>query len=445
MRSRITLLLCCVLATPAVAQKPAGKVPALLPWSQQLAVREQWLLKRHEMILSMMRAHGIDMWIVVNEEFHDDPVTQYIAPPRPYAGNRDYFVFVDTGDKGLRKIAITGFSEENLKKFFESPDEPRPADKVLPELYEQYKPKKIALSYGARRGVERSITYDTYNLIAEKMGSDAAQHFVPAADLIEDYLDTRIPEEFTTYIAMVQLTDSMTRRALSSEVIHPGRTTVGDVRRWLYDQLWENRVGTWFQPDLRVQRKSKKNDTSRGFLAVASEETVIERGDVVHLDFGITYMGLNTDWQKMAYVLLPGEKDAPVGLKNAMKNTNTLQDTLTHTARPAKLASEVYGQTMDEMKQKGIEAQIYSHPIGNQGHGLGPSIDFRSTQRSDIGATAAKPLRKGAYLSVELNTQTAVNEWDGQKVYIMMEDDAYLTDEGYKFFIPRQEAFYLVK
>jgi Xaa-Pro dipeptidase len=446
MRLRIVLLLCCVLATPALAQKNSAKVPALLPWSQQLAVREQWLVKRHEMILPMMRAHGIDMWIVVNEEFHDDPLTQYIAPPRPYAGGRDYFVFVDAGDKGLRKIAITGFSEENLKKFFESPDEPRPADKVLPELYEQYKPKKIALSYGARRGVERSITYDTYNLIAEKMGSDAAQHFVPAADLIEDYLDTRIPEEVATYTAMVQLTDSLTRRALSSEVIHPGNTTVGDVRRWLYDQLWENRVGTWFQPDLRVQRKSKKNDTSRGFLAVAPEETVIERGDVVHLDFGITYMGLNTDWQKMAYVLLPGEKDAPAGLKNAMKNTNTLQDALTQrAARPGRPAADVYNQTMDEMKQKGIEAQIYSHPIGNQGHGLGPSIDFRSAQRSDIGATAAKPLRKGAYLSVELNTQTAVPEWDGQKVYIMMEDDAYLTDDGYKFFIPRQEAFYLVK
>ena len=282
----------------------------------------------------MMRAHGIDMWIVVNEEFHDDPLTQYIAPPRPYAGGRDYFVFVDTGDQGLRKIAITGFSEENLKKFFESPDEPRPADKVPPELYEQYKPKKIALSYGARRGVQRSITYDTYNLIAEKMGSDAAQHFVPAADLIEDYLDTRIPEEFATYTAMVQLTDSLTRRALSSEVIRPGKTTVGDVRRWLYDQLWENRVGNaWFQPDLRVQRKSKKNDTSRGFLAVASEETVIERGDVVHLDFGITYNGPEHRLAKMAYVLLPGEKDAPAGLKNAMKNTNTLQDALAHTRR----------------------------------------------------------------------------------------------------------------
>jgi Xaa-Pro dipeptidase len=446
MRTRSILPLCCFLMIATIAQNAPVQSPKLLSWSQQIALREQWLAKRHEMILPMMREHGIEMWIVVNEEFHDDPLTQYIAPPRPYAGGRDFFVFVDSGEKGLRKIAITGFAEENLKQFFESLDEPRPADKVLPELYEQYKPKKIALSYNARRGVQRSVTYDTYNFIAEKMGPDAVQHFVPAADLIEEYLDTRIPEEFSTYQQMVQLTDALTRRSLSSEVIHPGKTTVGDVRRWLYDQLGENRVSTWFQPDLRVQRKSTKNDTSRGFLAVAPESTVIQRGDVVHLDFGITYMGLNTDWQKMAYVLLPGEKDAPAGLKNAMKNTNALQDALTlRAARPGRPAGDVYNQTMEEMKEKGIEAQIYSHPIGNQGHGLGPSIDFRALKRADIGATQAKPLRKGSYLSVELNTQTAVPEWDNQKVYIMMEDDAYLTDDGYKFFVPRQEAFYLVK
>jgi len=114
-------------------------------------------------------------------------------------------------------------------------------------------------------------------------------------------------------------------------------------------------------------------------------------------------------------------------------------------ARPGRPAGDVYNQTMEEMKEKGIDAQIYSHPIGNQGHGLGPSIDFRASKRADIGATQAKPLRKGSYLSVELNTQTAVPEWDNQKIYVMMEDDAYLTDDGYKFFVPRQEAFYLVK
>lgn len=436
-------LLC---ALNSIAQAPARDDFGLLPWSEQMAVREQWLEKHHRLILPMMREHGIDMWIVVNEEFHNDPLTEFVAPPRPYAGNRDFFVFIDSGQNGLRKIAVTGYAEDNLKKFFEAPDDPRPAEKVLPELYQQYKPRKIALSYGAKRGVQRSLTYDTYNFIAQKMGADAAQHFVPAADLIEDYLDTRIPEEFETYKQMVRLTDSLTRRGLSSEVIKPGQATVGDLRRWFYDQLGNYGVSTWFQPDLRVQRRGMKNDTSRGFLAVAPESRVIQRGDVVHVDFGITYMGLNTDWQKVAYVLRDGETDVPAGLKRALKNTNELQDALTlRAARPARLAGEVYDQAMQEMKSKGIEARIYSHAIGNQGHGLGPGIDFRSAKRADLGENQGKRLRKGSYTSIELNTLTPVPEWDNQKVYVMEEDDAYLTEDGFKFFIPRQEEWYLVK
>jgi hypothetical protein len=428
------------------AQKTVNDAePKLLTWSQQLAMREQWLKKRHEMILPMMRKHGIDMWIVINEEFHDDPLTQYIAPPRPYAGNRDVFVFIDAGDKGLRKLALTGYSEENIQRFFESSNEPKPLDQALPELYQTYHPKKIGLSYGAGRGVQRSITHDTYKLLAEKMGADAEAHFVPAADLIEEYLDTRIPEEFDEYTKLVKLTDILAHRALSSEVIKPGKTTVGDVRRWLFDALGERGVGTWFQPDLRVQRKRKPNDTSRGFLAVATEDTVIQRGDLVHLDFGITYMGLNSDWQKMVYIFRDGEKEVPSGLKHALANTNALQDAvMLRSSRPGRSAGEVYTAAMDEMKQKNIEAQIYSHPIGDQGHGLGAAIDFRATKRPET-MGQEKRLRKGSYISIELNTQTIVPEWDSQKISVMEEDPAYLTDEGWKFFVPRQEAFYVIR
>lgn len=446
MRLPLAAVLFVAIVAPLNAQKVVtDQEPKLLNWSEQIAMREQWLEKRHQMILPMMRSQGIDMWIVVNEEFHDDPLTQYIAPPRPYAGNRDVFVFVDTGAKGLRKLALTGYSEENLKRFFESTDEPKPLDKALAELYPTYQPKKIALSINAGRGVQRSLTYDTYKFLAEKMGIVAESHFVPAAGLIEDYLDTRIPEEFDQYTRLVKLTDILAHRALSSEVIKPGRTTVGDVRRWLFDALGAHGVGTWFQPDLRVQRKGMKNDTSRGFLAVAPESTVIQRGDLVHLDFGITYMGLNSDWQKMVYILGPGEKDAPAGLKKALANTNALQDALMlRASRPGRTAGEVYNATLDEMKQKGIQAQVYSHPIGNQGHGLGASIDFRATRRPETMAQE-KRLRNGSYISIELNTQTPVPEWDGQKVYAMEEDPAYLTDEGWKFFVPRQENFYLIR
>ncbi len=443
MRKLLLLLVVSVCVLPAPAQKL--REPKLLPWSQQIAVREQWLHKHHALILPMMRQHGIDMWIVVNEEFHDDPLTQYVAPPRVYTGNRDFFVFIDTGEKGLRKLAISGYAEENLKAFFESLDDPRPADKVLPELWEQYHPQKIALSYGARRGVQRSITKDTYDFLAEKMGPEAAKHFVPAADLIEDYLTARLPEEFETYTDLVALTDVLTRRAFSNEVITPGKTTLGDLRRWFYDQLGARGLTTWFQPDLRIQRKGMANNTSRGFLAVSPESWVIQRGDVLHVDFGITYMGFSSDWQKMGYVLREGEKDAPEGLKKALRNTNELQDALMlRAARPGRVAGDVYNLAMDEMKQKSIEAKIYSHPVGAQGHGLGPTIDYRAAQRQEMAAAQAKRLVKGTYMSIELNTLTPMPEWDGQKLYVMMEDDAYLTDDGYKFFRPRQESWYLI-
>jgi Xaa-Pro aminopeptidase len=243
----------------------------------------------------------------------------------------------------------------------------------------------------------------------------------------------------------VALTESLARRALSNEVITPGRTTVGDVRNWLYDAMWASGVRTWFQQDLRVQRRGTGKATSRGFLAVAPESTVIRRGDVVHLDFGISAMGFDTDWQKMAYVLREGERDVPAGLKAAMRNTNTLQDVLMKRySRPGALVSDVYDSTMAEMKRQGITAQIYSHPIGNQGHGLGAAIDFRSAQRPELGASG-KTLRKGSYISIELNTRTPVPEWDGQEVFVMMEDDAHLTDAGWVFFRPRQEAWYLVR
>jgi hypothetical protein len=442
--------LCALLSSPAAAQKAQVKMPQLLPWSQQIAVREEWLEKRHAMLLEMMRRHKVDMWIIVNEEFHNDPLTEYVAPPRVYTGNRDIFVFLDAGEKGLKKVAITGYSQESVGRFFENATDPQAdAEKELRGLWDSYHPAHIALGIDGRRGVTRSLTRSSYDYLASSMGPEAAQHFVPAQDLINEYLDTRIPEEFDTYGQMVVVTDLLTKRGLSNEAITPGKTTVGAVVRWFYDQMWENRVTTWFAPHLRIQHQGLSLVRARGHLLDARESDIFQPGDVIHLDFGITYMGLNTDWQKMAYVLKPGEKDAPEGLKQALKNTNELQDALTlRAARPGRTGAEVYKLAMEEMAQKGIEAMIYSHPIGNQGHGLGASIDYRPAQsaeaRATLAASAVERLRNGSYLSVELNTQTPVAEWGGQKVYMMGEDDAYLTDDGYRFFQPRQTELYLI-
>jgi hypothetical protein len=401
------------------------------------------------MILPLMRRHNVAMWIVVNEEFHNDPIVHTIAPPRPYAGNRDFFVFADDGSQRLNAFSITGYPEENLKAFFEPMAEGRNPAKMLAELYQRFKPATIGLAIDGTRGVTRGLSHATYQLIAEALGSEAVGRFVGVAEMLDEYLDTRIPEEQEWYTLLVRITDAVAKQAFSNAVITPGKTSVGEVRRFLFDEFARRGASTWFQPDLRVQRKGGngsqfevgKHAATPSAPGPALEGTTIERGDVIHVDMGITAMGFDTDWQKMAYVLKPGERAVPEGLKKAMANTNALQDAVMLTcSRPGRPNTEVYDCALEEMKRQGIEAMIYSHPIGNQGHGLGAGISFGSSA-----GRSGKPLRLGSYISIELNTATLIPEWNGQKVYVMMEDDAYLTDQGWKFFVPRQTEWYLIR
>jgi len=434
-------------ALPSAISAQTGNnnpLPKLLSVRQQQAVRETWLKKRLEtMLLPMMRQQKIDMWIVTNEEFHADPVTAYIAPPLPYVGRRDFFIFADRGGDKLDRLALVRYSEEHLKYFFEVLNPPgSEIASTLRRLVEERKPKTIALNMGGTRGATNGLTHDAYKFLTETLGQDYASRFVPAAQLIVEYMDTRLPEELEHYRTAVELTDLLTQRAFSNEVIKPGKTTVGDVRWWFLQQVNNAGLDTWFQPDMRIQRQNRETGKTQQFLDVAEESDVIQRGDVIHIDCGLNYMGLSTDWQKMGYVLRAGEKDAPEGLKRALANTNKLQDALFSHIKPGAKGFEVYDATIADMKNAGIEAMIYSHSVGNQGHALGASIDFR---RPSSGALMEPAFREGSYTSIELNTSTAVPEWGGQKVTMMMEDDAYLTRDGMKWFRPRQTAFYLIR
>lgn len=441
----VFLLLCLLESASLIAQnKPAEPIPPmpkLMSQREQMDTREAWLRKRLDtMLLPMMKRHGIDMWIVVNEEFHSDPVTEHIVPPIPIVGRRDLFVFIDRDGK-LEKYAIVRYLEERLKNHYTVLNPPRAEmPTALKKLVDERTPKTIALNIGGTRGQQSGLTHDGYKFLAETLGADNEKKFIPAAKLLIEFFDTRLPEELEHYRNAVLATDIITQRAFSNEVIMPGKTTVGDVRWWMMQQVNNLGLGIWFQPDLRIQRQAKTTGTTQQFLSTADESVVLERGDLIHVDFGLNYMGLSTDWQKHGYILKPGEKDAPAGLKAALKNTNRLQDIMFGVARAGMTGTEVYEATIAEAKKQGLDAMIYSHPIGTHGHGLGPSIDFRGS----IGGGDNRIIM-GSYMSIELNTSTNVPEWNNQRVTIMAEDDAHMTESGYKFFRPRQTEFYLIR
>ena len=437
------VFVCAVSGTFAQSRsdEAALAMPKLLSQREQMDVRERWLMVRlGSLLLPMMKRHGVEMWIVVNEEFRSDPVTEYIVPPMPMVGRRDIFVFIDRGER-IERIALVRYEDERLERHYRMVLPPR--DKFgeeLRKIVDERKPRTIALNIGGERGQQSGLSHDGHRFLADALGAENEKRFVSAGPLLTEFFDTRVPDELAHYRTAVNATDIITRRAFSNEVITPGKTTVGDVRWWMLEQV--NRLGltVWFHPDLRIQRQRTETGTSGPFLSTSDEAEVIQHGDLIHVDFGLNYMGLSTDWQKHAYILKEGETDAPAGLKAALKNTNRLQDILFSVARSGMTGSEVYEKTMAEAKRQGIEAMIYSHPIGTHGHGLGPSIDFRGT----IGGGGNKIIM-GSYMSIELNTSTVVPEWGGQKVTIMAEDDAEMTKTGYEFIGPRQTEVYLIK
>jgi Xaa-Pro aminopeptidase len=424
------------------SDEPIPAMPKLLSQREQMDTREAWLKRRlNDLLPGMMKRAGVDMWIVVNEEFHPDPVTEYIVPPIPMEGRRDLFIFYLRGDT-VERTAMVRYEEERLANHYTIM---MPARDKLPEELKKFvdkrNPKTIALNFGGPRGQQDGLTYDSYKFLADALGPDDEKKFVTAAKLLTEFFDTRLPEEMTEYQKAVLATDVITRRALSNEVITPGKTTAGDIRWWMMQQINDLGLTTWFEADIRIQRQQTQTNLTGAFLSTAKEGEVIQRGDLIHVDFGLTYMGLNTDWQKHSYILKTGEKDAPAGLKAALKSTNRLQDIIFSIARPGMTGSEVYDATMSQCKKENIDAMIYSHPIGAQGHGLGAPIDFRRP----ASAADADKFRQGSYTSIELNTSSLVPEWGNQKVTLMAEDDAVMTENGFRFIRPRQTELYLVK
>ncbi|MCU0634592.1 MAG: M24 family metallopeptidase [Gemmatimonadaceae bacterium] len=426
-------------------------LPRLLTVREQFDLRVRWLEERHRRLLPMMRAHGVGMWIVMNEEFHNDPLTEHVAPPLTYVSRRDAHVFVDGGEAGLLRYSNYWRPTATYARFFQPLPAPR-SDRGtsdltigLRELVARAQPKSIALAIGGTRGQDSGLSRDSYELIVQAIGAEFAKRIIPAAPLIEEYLDTRLPEELEHYRTLVTATDILAQRVLSNEVITPGRTTAADIAWWWNDQVARLGVGAgqWFEVHTAVQRFDAATGKMIPYVHPAPDSLVFQPGDVIHLDCGFTYLGFASDWQKVAYVLRPGETDVPAGLKRALANGNRTQEALRTTARPGMSGYEAAQATIAALAGVEFAPSIYSHPIGTHGHGVGPQINAR-------GAILAGPppwdskLRLGSYRSIELSATTRIPEWNNGALIIPFEDDAVLTATGYEWFRPPQTRWYLI-
>jgi Xaa-Pro dipeptidase len=422
-------------------------MPKLLDIRDQYYLRMEWLKKKHEQLLEMMRKHRIGMWIIPEGTFDRDPLTHYVAPTRSFSHGVTH-IFVDGGEEGLKRYSTYAHPTVDYNGFFEML--PEEYGEALLEIDGKYKPKTIGLAYGGGRGHNSSLTYDAYKYIARALGPGGEERFVPAKELIEEYVDTRLPEELDEYRKLVQATAILAQRALSNEVITPGVTTTADLKWWFDQQVASWGVGAqlWFTTNTTVQRFNPETGQIECHAnpngSDSPDRRPYQRGDLITIDCGIDYVGFKSDIQRVAYILHEGETDVPEGLKVALQNRNRVSEVYLTVPRPGITGREAAAAIEKELEGVDFYYTLGCHSIGYHGHALGPGIRSTKSAYNPQRETESK-LRLGSYMAVEGAVTTTIPEWNGQTVRISYEDDGVLTEQGYEYLAPIQKQWYLIR
>lgn len=442
----ISLFVSLITNIPVAAQSPQ----MLPPLREQAEIEQQWLKLRLEQVLpKLMRKHGVQMWLVICREYNEDPVFYSLVSPTMFAARRrTIYVFYDRGDEqGVERLALGGGSNGGLYTVYRDPEvENREIYGegqwvLLKKLIEERKPATIGLNISHTHAFADGLSSGEREKLESVLGAEYLKRIVRAENLALEYVSIRLKEMLPVYRLMMEIVHWLIHRAFSNEVITPGKTTDQDVVWWLRQQVNDHGLGTWFHPSVRVQKPGKAGVN----LLAENAATVIERGDVLHVDFGITAMRLNTDTQHMGYVLREGERDVPAGIKKALANANRLQDILMERMRPGRPGNEILADALARMKSEGITGTIYTHPIGDHGHGAGPLIGLWDRQQGVPGRGDVLVL-PDTWFSIELQATTPVEEWGGKELWVGLEEDAAIDSQGkIDWVLRRQTEFHLVK
>ncbi len=430
---------------------------------EQAATQQRWLERRLTTVLpALMRKHGVDAWVIPMREYNEDPVFSSLVSPTTFAARRRtiYLFFdrcaaqgrQDPGDGScVERIAFGGTSQGGLyearraMKAVEADVGGRQAElwgdeqwQVLKAALVEKNPKVIAINTSRTFAFTDGLSSGERDGMTEALGPDLARRFRPAEALALELIATRLPEEVAFYGQLQALVWELSQRMFSDAVVVPGKTRTSDLVWWWRQQVNDLGLGTWFQPSIEVQRRGVTSEA-------LGEDPVIQRGDVLHSDVGITALGLNTDTQHMAYVLRPGETQAPAGLTAALRRANQMQDIQMEEVRPGRTGNEALAASRARMSALGIEGTFYSHPIGKHGHGAGPLVGLWDYQDGVPGRGDAMII-PNMWFSIELQATTPVPEWGGQKVRMAQEEDMVIGADGIpRWAIKRQDRLFLVR
>ena len=409
--------------------------------NRSLVVKDLQKDRIENLLPKLMKETGIDMWVIITREYNEDPIIKTLLPPT-WLNARRRTILVFYYDRKINKVESAAISRynfgENIPSIWNKEKTPNQIEALYSHILEK-NPSKIGLNYSKNFALVDGISKTDFDLFYNNAPKKIKNKIISAEKLGIRWIETRTEKEKIIYSQLVEITHNIIKEAFSTNVITPGITTTEDVVWWMREKVLKLNLKTWFHPTIDVQR-NKVSDLYA--FDGKSKYDIIQPGDLVHCDFGITYLTLNTDCQQIAYVLKGKEKDAPKFLKNALNKANRVQDIFTNQFELNKTGNEILETSLNLAINEGLNPQIYTHPLGTFGHSAGTTLGMWDSQNG-VPFTGDVPMNFDTVYAIELNNKTYIKEW-GKEVRIMLEEAGVFENNGFRYVNGRQEDIILI-
>lgn len=428
------------MSAPIVMRETEAQAPALPPIlnaRERAATENRILAARLDTIIpAIMREQGVDVWLMVAREYFEEPVVaSMLDAENMHARRRTILIFHDPGNgKPIERLTVSRYGLGGLFAPAWDPSKQPDQWQAVADIIAARDPAKIAINTSDLYQFADGMTLSQYEKFTGALPAALRSRIVSGEALAIRWLETRTPAEMEIYPSVLRTAHAIIAEAFSRAVITPGVTTAEQVQWWYRDRLLQLGLEPWFHPSVAIQRAGAK-----GML---EGDEVIQPGDLLWTDFGINYLRLSTDTQHLAYVLKPGERDAPAGLRQGMANSNRVQDILRRQFAVGRSGNTALASARAEAVAAGLDPSIYTHPIGLHGHGAGPSIGFWDNQNADPRGSGL--INANTAWSIELTTYAAVPEWGGQRVDFRSEENAFFDGKTVRFIDGRQTEITLI-
>ena len=418
----------------------------ILPEKERTLLKDEILEDRFKNILpGLMEDANIDMWLLISREYNEDPVLKTMLPATWLnARRRTIIVFYrNKKEKIIERLAVARYNiGKSIQSSWDKEKEPSQW-KALVDIIASRNPDKIGVNFSKHFALADGLVKTDFDELLENLPETYQERLVSAEKLAIGWLEARSKMEMKLYKKLVKITHDIIDEAFSANVIQTGITTTEDIVWFMRQKVTDLGLETWFHPTVDIQRNNEVLKSHIESFSKGKEEKTIQKGDLLHCDFGITYIGLNTDCQQHAYVLNEDEDEVPVFLKEAFRKGNRVQDILTSNMSIGVTGNEILKTSLIQGRKEGLRPSIYTHPLGKYGHSAGTTIGMWDSQNG-VPFNGDYALHKNTVYAIELNTTVAIKEWN-KDIRIMLEEAGFFGDGVFEYVNERQVAIKPIK